>query len=65
MPRTQSTPRDNKAARSFQFKIVTAVPTVRYGPGATVCVVNSTGSAFAINTTGTTWRYTSMTAVLA
>lgn len=65
MPRIQSTPRDNKAARSLQLKILTTVPTIRYGPGSVVSIVNSTGSGLAINTTGTTWKYTSMTSVLA
>ena len=65
MPRQNASSRYNGAGRSFQFKIMTAVPSVRYGPGAVVAVVNSTGSALAINTTGTTWRYSSMTSVLA
>lgn len=65
MPRIQDTPRANQAGRNFQFKVVTAVPAIRYAPGVVVCVVNSTGSGLAVNTTGTTWRYSSMTSVLA
>lgn len=65
MPRIQSTPRDNKAAGSLQLKVVTTVPTIRYGPGAVVMVANSTGKMLAVNTTGTTWKYCNVTAVLA
>ena len=65
MPRIQSTNRDNKAGRSFQVKVMTAVPTIRYAPGALVVVANSTGVMLALNTTGTTWKYCTKTSVLA
>ena len=65
MPRIQGTPRDNKPARSLQLRVMSTVPTVRYGPGSVVMVANSTGKMLAVNTTGTTWKYCNVTSVLA
>lgn len=55
-PRAQNSPRGLFEKNVIKLNPQT-VPTTRYGPGAMVAVMNSTGRSVAINTTGTTWAY--------
>lgn len=66
MTRDNLREKGNFGARSIQLAPVSALPSIRYRPGAMVLVVNSTGACMlGINTTGTTWKYLSKTSVLA
>ncbi len=66
MPRANLFDKGNVGASTLLLKGVSALPTIRYQPGAVVLVVNSTGTCMlGINTTGTTWKYISKTSVLA